>query len=125
MEANEEHTASVSLFSDYPSIRAVPDFVGLNYEQARPLERNARVHIADTNPDAPPISNFWWEHKEFVVTRQTPDPGTRIDITDSVTVTLAPPEEPVGASVRRIDPPVLSAIVDSNEPQTEDHDLGD
>ena len=108
-----EQTAVVSLFSDRPAVRTVPDFVGLNYDQATPLERTAGVHIADPDPDAPPISNFWWEHKALIVTRQSPAPGTRIDTRESVTVRLGPPEVPVGAVTRRIEPPALFAHADA------------
>lgn len=99
----------MSLFSDYPVMRTVPEFVGLDYDQATDLERKVGLHIADANPDAPPISNYWWEHKELVVLTQSPPSGSRIDRQVSVAVTLGPPQVPVGARVRGALPPALSA----------------
>lgn len=99
----------MSLFSDYPVMRTVPDFVGLNYDEATELERSLGLHIAYPNPDAPPISNYWWEHKELVVLTQSPPSGARIDRQMSVTVTLGPPQAPVGSRVRSRVPPALSA----------------
>jgi beta-lactam-binding protein with PASTA domain len=100
----------MSLFNEYPVARAVPSFVGLNYDEARPLELDAGVHIADEDPDAPPILNYWWEHKEMVVTAQSPAPGGQIDPKmTSVTVALGAPGSVVGAVVTRVAPPSLSA----------------
>lgn len=59
---HQGHTAAVSLFRDYPVMRTVPDFIGLHYDEATELEGTLGLHIADPNPDAPPISNYWWEH---------------------------------------------------------------
>ena len=103
----------VSLFSDYPVMRTVPDLVGLDYDEATTLVRSLDLHIADPDPDAPPISYHWWEHKELVVLTQDPQSGSRIDRQLSVTVTLGPPQVPVGAGVRSVVPPALSAEAQS------------
>lgn len=110
----DAETAMVSLFSEYPVMRTVPNFIGLNYDEATPIERDAGLHIADPNPDAPPISNFWWEHKELVVLQQNPPAGARIDRQVSVTVTLGPPEVPVGALPARRTPPFLVAQAEAD-----------
>ena len=54
---------------------------------------------ADPDPDAPPLSAYWWQHPQLVVETQDPEPGARIFRYDSVKVTLSPPEAPVGAPV--------------------------
>lgn len=110
----DAQTAAVSLFSDYTVMRTVPDFIGLNYDEATLIERAAGIHIADPNPDAPPVSNFWWEHKELVVVQQTPAAGSRIDRQVSVAVTLGPPEVPVGARRLRPAPPLLTAQAEAD-----------
>jgi beta-lactam-binding protein with PASTA domain len=104
----------MSLFSGDPVMRTVPNFVGLSYDEATDLKRSLGLHIADPDPDAAPISNYWWEHKDLVVLTQYPPSGVRIDRQVSVTVTLGPPQMPVGARVRSPVPPALSA-----EAQTE------
>ena len=95
-------------------MRTAPDFIGLNYDEATLIEREAGRHVADPNPDAPPISNFWWEHKELVVVQQNPRAGARIDREVRVTVTFGPPEVPVGARPRRPTPPFLTAQAESD-----------
>lgn len=84
--------------------RVVPDFRGLDFGAARALERQAQVKPADPDPDAPPLSAYWWQHEELVVATQDPQPGTRVRQYDSVRVTLAAPEAPVGARTRRPSP---------------------
>lgn len=114
----------MSLFSNYPVPRSVPNFVGLNYDEARPLELDAGVHIADQDPDAPPISNYWWEHKEMVVTTQSPPPGGQFDPRmTSVRVALGAPEAPVGAVVKHVTPPALSAQASADESLDESLEL--
>jgi beta-lactam-binding protein with PASTA domain len=106
---HQGHTAAVSLFSEYPVMRTVPDFIGLSYDEATALEVSVGLRIADPNPDAPPISNYWWEHKELVVLTQSPPSGCSIDPQGSVAVTLGPPQVAVGARVQTPVPPALSA----------------
>lgn len=98
--------------------RVVPDFRGLNFFAALTVDRQAEVKPADPNPDTPPLSAYWWQHQEFSVSTQDPEPGVEVYQWDSVKVTLAPPEAPAGAFVRRIPPPPLGAVADPIEPST-------
>ncbi|WP_375407580.1 hypothetical protein [uncultured Amnibacterium sp.] len=95
--------------------RVVPDFRGLSFFAAIAVERQAEVKPADPNPDAPPLSAYWWQHQDLVVSTQDPEPGAEVYQWDSVGVTLAPPEAPVGAFVRRTPPPALDAAADPME----------
>jgi hypothetical protein len=87
--------------------RVVPDFRGLNFDAARAVERDAEVKPADPDPDAPPLSAYWWDHQELVIATQDPAPGAEVYQWDSVAVTLAPPHSPVDAIVRRLPPLTL------------------
>lgn len=89
--------------------RVVPDFRGLNFFAANAIERMAEIKPADPNPDAPPLSAYWWQHQELVVSTQDPEPGAEVYQWDSVRVTLAPPEAGVGASIRLTPPLTLDA----------------
>lgn len=109
----------MSLFSEKPVMRTVPNFIGLDYDAATALERSAGLHIADPNPDAPPISNYWWGHKGLVVLTQSPPSGARIDRQMSVTVTLGPPQVPIGSRVRSRVPPALSTEAQNEATSTE------
>ncbi|MFD1722914.1 PASTA domain-containing protein [Amnibacterium endophyticum] len=109
----------MSAFPEYPAVQTVPHFVGLAYDEAVALERRLGLHIADPDPDAAPISNYWWDHKELVVLTQNPAAGALIDRQVSVTVTLGPPEAPIDARVRLATPPALSAAA-SPEPDALD-----
>ena len=82
----------MSVFGDGQIRREVPNLLGLDFEAARALELQAQVHIADPDPDAPPISNYWWEHQHLVVAHQDPSAGAWIERYGSVRVTLAPPD---------------------------------
>ena len=88
--------------------RAVPDFRGLDFLAATKLAEHAEVKPADPDPDAPPISARWW-NTTLVVASQYPEPGTHVRQWDSVAITLAPPESPVGARASTQPGPVLKA----------------
>jgi beta-lactam-binding protein with PASTA domain len=60
-----------------------------------------------------------------VVLTQSPPPGRRIDVRVSVTVTIGPPQAPVGARVRRATPPALSAEAHDEVAAGEQPPMGD
>ena len=95
--------------------RLVPDFRGLNFTEARAVERDVEVKPADPNSDAPPLSAYWWQHQELVIATQIPEPGTEVYQWDSVAVTLAPPDASAGARVRRLPPLTLDAAATPEE----------
>lgn len=86
-------SSTVSLFSEYPGLNRVPNFVGLDFEAARSLERASGWSVRDPDPDAPPISNYWWSSKQLVVATQVPSGGSLLRRDERVSITL---EEPPG-----------------------------
>lgn len=100
----------MSTFSEEWQLREVPNFTGLDYQGARALEQRTEVHIADPDPDAPPITSHWWENQQLVVRRQDPPAGAWVARYDSVRVTLTEPDQ---SEMARLEPhvpqPVLSA----------------
>ncbi|MBB4944466.1 hypothetical protein F4556_007399, partial [Kitasatospora gansuensis] len=55
----------------------VPDTVGLTVTDARTVASEAGVALAAADPDGPPVGALTWPGV-WVVTAQTPAPGTRM-----------------------------------------------
>jgi hypothetical protein len=97
----------VSVFSEYPGLKRVPDFVGLDFEAAREVERASGWSVRDPDPDAPPISNYWWSNKHLVVASQIPSAGSLLRRDERVSITLAEPHELSTAPAASGTPPNL------------------
>ncbi len=79
------------MFSEYPGLKRVPNFVGLDFDAARELERESGWGVRDPDPDAPPISNHWWSNKRLVVATQIPAAGSLLQRDERVSITLREP----------------------------------
>lgn len=85
----------------------VPDVVGLPFHVGYDVASEARVVLANPDPDGPPISALAWPGL-FLIVRQDPAPGTSLEEWDSVRVEVvkhgdAPDREPADS---RPSPPV-------------------
>ena len=88
----------------------MPDFVGLDCDAARKLERALGWSVRDPDLDAPPISNYWWTNQHLVVATHIPSAGSLLLRGERVGITLKQPQEPE-----------TSAVVSSTPPNLEGH----
>lgn len=101
----------MSMFSERSGLRRVPDFIGLDFHAARALETSSGWGVRDPDPDAPPISNRWWDHPHLVVATQEPAPGGLLPRDQRIAITLTEPPGEVMAHVRPGPPPGLEEAV--------------
>lgn len=100
-------SSTVSMFSDYPGLKRVPDFVGLDFDATQRLERDSGWSVRDPDPDAPPISNYWWSNKQLVVATQIPSAGSLLRRDERIGITLTEPPQLGTAPVVPSTPPNL------------------
>lgn len=100
-------SSTVSMFSEYLGLKRVPDFVGLDFDAAQKLERASGWSVRDPDPDAPPISNYWWSNKQLVVATQIPSAGSLLRRDERIGITLMEPPQLGTAPVVRGTPPNL------------------
>lgn len=79
-------------------IVTVPDVVGLPFHVGRDVAAEARVALANPDPDGPAIGSLAWPGLFYIVW-QHPEPGTQLREWDSVAVRVvkhgdAPDREP-------------------------------
>jgi hypothetical protein len=100
----------------------VPDVVGLLLADAVQLAHDAGVVLAQPDPDGPPLAALTWPG-DFLVTKQSPQPGVRLWRWDAVVVGWSPVDRGDGAGVReprRPIPPLNSMAAPlPNEPDPE------
>jgi hypothetical protein len=65
----------------------VPDVAGLPFHVGRDVANDAGVHLANPDPDGPPIGALAWPGL-FYITAQRPAAGTIVFRWDSVTVEI-------------------------------------
>ncbi len=77
----------------------VPDVVGPPLAHARNVAHDAGVVLAQPDSDGPPLGALSWPG-EYLVTGQSPRPGTRLWRWDSVVVSWRPVDRGGDAGVR-------------------------
>ncbi|MEU8466289.1 PASTA domain-containing protein [Streptomyces sp. NPDC029003] len=75
---------------------AVPDVVGLIVTEARKVAWEAGVVIAASDPDGPPVGALTWPGV-WVVTAQSPAPGSRMRRLGSLVIEFREVQVPDGA----------------------------
>ena len=95
------------MFSEYPGLKRVPNFVGLDFDAAQRPERASGWSVRDLNPDALPISNYWWSNKQLVVAIQIPSAESLLRRDERVGITLKGPPEAGTVPVAPSTPPNL------------------
>lgn len=105
----ERESRSMSLFSELPGLKRVPNFVGLDFEAARELQVKSGFGVRDPDPDAPAITNRWWSHRELVVVSQIPSAGLLLSRDERVSITIDEPRSAATTHRAARTPPPLDS----------------